>query len=201
MAAIRSLRLPDSALRASPLRQTLNGLAAYCRNFDVMLSWLKLEVPNDDWLSLIIERNVRMEYMVDKDLIKKLRIERSWSQDQLASVSGLSLRTIQRIENEGTCSLESKKALAVAFEITANELDLNTTAINTLASVNRGRKFGFSGAIAGLVFAYIGITTSFMSGHITSGEAGLYYGGVGAFCGVCCAIIGTLSNKYRAGAV
>ena len=51
-----------------------------------------------------------MEYMIDKDLIKKLRKERSWSQDQLASVSGLSLRTIQRIENEGACSLESKSA-------------------------------------------------------------------------------------------
>ena len=142
-----------------------------------------------------------MEYMIDKDSIKKLRIERSWSQDQLASVSGLSLRTIQRIENEGTCSLESKKALAVAFEITTNELDLNTIAINALIYTNRGRKSAFSGVIAGLVFAYIGITTSFISGHITSDEAGLYYGGVGAFCGVCCAIIGTLSNKYRAGAV
>lgn len=141
-----------------------------------------------------------MEQMIDKDAIKTLRKERSWSQDHLASVSGLSLRTVQRIENEGTCSLESKKALAAAFETNANALDINTTAINTLATNNRGRRFGFSGAIVGLVSAYIGITMSFTSGHITSGEAGLYYGGVGAFCGVCCAIIGVLSNKHRAGA-
>lgn len=142
-----------------------------------------------------------MECMIDKSLIKKHRKERSWSQDQLASVSGLSLRTIQRIENEGICSLESKKSLAVAFEINANELDLNTTAIKTLASVNRGRKLGFADAIGGLVFAYIGITMSFMSGHITSGEAGLYYGWIGAVCGVCCAIIGTLSNKHKVDAI
>lgn len=138
-----------------------------------------------------------MEQMIDKDLIKKLRNERSWSQDQLASVAGLSLRTVQRIENEGVCSLESKKALAAAFDINVGNLDINTVAINILASHNRGRKFGFAGAIVGLVSAYIGITMSFTSGHISSGEAGLYYGGAGAFCGICCAIIGVLSNRHR----
>ena len=140
-----------------------------------------------------------MEEMINKYLIKKLRQERSWSQDQLSSVSGISLRTVQRIENEGTCSLESKRALAVAFEINANDLNINTTEINSLASSNRGRKCGFAGAIVGLVSSYSGITMSFTSGHITSGEAGLYYGVVGAFCGICCAIIGVLSNKYGTG--
>lgn len=138
-----------------------------------------------------------MEQMIDKDLILKLRKERSWSQDHLASVSGLSLRTIQRIENEGSCSFESKKALAVVFEIKAGNLDLNPISINTLASNNRGCKLGFSGALVGLVSAYIGISMSFASGNLASGEAGLYYGIVGAFCGICCAIIGALSNKYK----
>ena len=138
-----------------------------------------------------------MEQMIDRDLIKKFRNEHSWSQDQLASVSGLSLRTVQRIENEGNCSLESKKALAACFKINASDLDINTAEIDTLAANKRGRKFGFSGVIAGLVSAYIGISISFASGNITSGEAGLYYGGVGAFCGICCAIIGVLSSRYR----
>jgi transcriptional regulator with XRE-family HTH domain len=31
--------------------------------------------------------------------IKKIRLERHWSQEQLAEMSGLSIRTIQRIEN------------------------------------------------------------------------------------------------------
>jgi DNA-binding XRE family transcriptional regulator len=141
-----------------------------------------------------------MEQMIDRDLIKKFRNDRSWSQDHLASVSGLSLRTVQRIENEGVCSLESKKALAAAFEISASNLDINTTAIKALVANNRGRKLGFAGAITGLVSAYIGITMSFTSGHITSGEAGLYYGGVSAFCGICCAIISVLSNRHRANA-
>lgn len=57
-----------------------------------------------------------MEQMINKDLVKKLRSERSWSQDQLATISGLSIRTIQRVESEGSGSLESKRALAAAFE-------------------------------------------------------------------------------------
>jgi len=140
-----------------------------------------------------------MEQMIDKDSVKKLRNERSWSQDQLASISGLSLRTVQRIENEGSCSLESKRALAAAFEVSSSNLDVNVTAINALASNRRGRKFGFAGAVVGLVGAYIGITISLASGHITSGEAGIYYGSVGAFCGMCCAIIGVLSNRHIEG--
>ena len=140
-----------------------------------------------------------MEQMIDKDLIKKLRKERTWSQDQLASVSGLSLRTVQRIENEGGCSLESKKSLAAAFEINANNLDLNLVATNSLAFNDRGRKFGFAGTLVGMVGAYTGITMSLLSENISSAEAGLYYGGVGAFCGVSCAIIGALSDRYNAG--
>lgn len=49
--------------------------------------------------------------------IKKLRLERHWSQEQLAEMSGLSVRTIQRIENGENAGLESLKALAAVFEI------------------------------------------------------------------------------------
>ena len=138
-----------------------------------------------------------MEHMIDKDLIKKLRKERAWSQDHLALVSGISLRTVQRIENEGRCSLESKKALAVAFEINAVNLDVKPVEVNTLGFDKRGRMLGISGAFAGLISAYVGITMSFASGNISSGEAGLYYGGIGALCGICCAVIGVFANKQQ----
>lgn len=141
-----------------------------------------------------------MEQMINKDLVKKLRNERSWSQDQLATISGLSIRTVQRIESEGTSSLESKRALAAAFDINVSNLDINTTAAGTLASIHRGRKFGLAGATLGLLSAYIGISISFASGHITSGEAGIYYGGLGAFYGICCAVIAVLSKRYHTNA-
>ena len=42
-------------------------------------------------------------------IIRKLRLERSWSQQQLAEYSGLSIRTIQRLEKGRVPSEESAK--------------------------------------------------------------------------------------------
>ena len=141
---------------------------------------------------------MEIDIMIDKNRIRKIRNQRAWSQDHLASVSGLSLRTIQRIENDGSCSVESKKALAAVFNIKPSDLDIHVDAMQNLAASKRGRIFGFAGATAGLVCAYIGITLSLMSGQITSAEAGFYYAAVGAFCGACCGVIGALSNKRNA---
>ena len=50
-------------------------------------------------------------------LIQKLRLKRGWSQQQLADASGLSVRTIQRLERGQPPSTESLKCLAAVFEI------------------------------------------------------------------------------------
>ncbi len=55
-------------------------------------------------------------------LIRKLRLERGWSQEQLATLSGLSVRTIQRIERGATPGLESLNALAAVFEVDIEQL-------------------------------------------------------------------------------
>jgi transcriptional regulator with XRE-family HTH domain len=55
-------------------------------------------------------------------LIQKLRLQRGWSQEQLAEVSGLSVRTVQRLERGQPGSLESLNALAAVFEIDLNRL-------------------------------------------------------------------------------
>ena len=55
-------------------------------------------------------------------IIQKLRLKRGWSQQQLADVSGTSLRTIQRIEAGATPSLETLKSLASVFETTIEDL-------------------------------------------------------------------------------
>ena len=55
-------------------------------------------------------------------IIRKLRQERGWSQEDLAEMSGLSVRTIQRIENGGRASLETLKCLAAVFETSIPEL-------------------------------------------------------------------------------
>lgn len=54
--------------------------------------------------------------------VKSLRAEKAWSQEQVAQISGLSVRTIQRIENDQPASLDSQQALAYAFDITVEQL-------------------------------------------------------------------------------
>ena len=56
-------------------------------------------------------------------LIQKLRLKRGWSQQQLADASGLSVRTIQRIEGGQTASIETLKSLAAVFEVDFSTLD------------------------------------------------------------------------------
>lgn len=55
-------------------------------------------------------------------MIKRLRDKHNWSQEQLALMSGLSVRTIQRIESGNKASLESLKALASVFEVELSTL-------------------------------------------------------------------------------
>lgn len=54
--------------------------------------------------------------------IQRRRLERGWSQEELARHSGLSTRTIQRIEGGQRAGLESLKCLAAVFETSISEL-------------------------------------------------------------------------------
>ena len=62
---------------------------------------------------------------INSNLIRKLRAERQWSQEHLADVCELSLRTIQRLETTGKASLETVRILAAVFEIDANKIILD----------------------------------------------------------------------------
>ena len=70
-------------------------------------------------------------------LIQKLRLQRGWSQEQLAELSGLSARTIQRLERGQPASLETLKALGAAFDVdvsTLKEPDMSPTAATPAAA-------------------------------------------------------------------
>jgi len=54
--------------------------------------------------------------------IRKLRLQRGWTQDQLAEFAGLSVRSVQRIERGLRPSLESLKSLAAVFEVEVSTL-------------------------------------------------------------------------------
>jgi len=59
---------------------------------------------------------------LDSDRIRVLSENRGWSQDQLASAAGVSLRTVQRAEGDGIASRETKVCLAAALGIPHMEL-------------------------------------------------------------------------------
>ncbi len=55
-------------------------------------------------------------------IIKNLRLENAWSQEKLANLTTLSIRTIQRIEKNDNASLESLNLLASTFKLDIKEL-------------------------------------------------------------------------------
>lgn len=65
-----------------------------------------------------------MDVKTNSDNIKSYRLKRAWSQEHLAHVAGLGLRTIHRIEIKGEASLESIKAIASALEVPLHEIML-----------------------------------------------------------------------------
>jgi transcriptional regulator with XRE-family HTH domain len=69
-----------------------------------------------------------MDMQLDSTRIRTERERRAWSQEHLAEVSGLSLRTIQRVETSGSASFETTRALAAVFELDASDLRANATA-------------------------------------------------------------------------
>ena len=54
--------------------------------------------------------------------VRKLRLERGWSQETLAELSGLSVRTVQRVERGASASLDTLTALSAVFEVELTEL-------------------------------------------------------------------------------
>lgn len=64
-------------------------------------------------------------------LIRKLREDKSISQEQLAEAAHLSLRTIQRVEAGHRVSYASLRALAVTFDLNVDLLERELYAMNT----------------------------------------------------------------------
>ena len=71
-------------------------------------------------------------------MIRELWLKQGWSQEQLAQMSGVSLRTIQRAERGDAISLESQKSIAAVLDIHFSQLqetDMNSK-VEPLPTVN-----------------------------------------------------------------
>jgi transcriptional regulator with XRE-family HTH domain len=72
-----------------------------------------------------------MDMKIDTHKMVNLRNAKAWSQQHLADVSGLSLRTIQRIEKTQSASQESVRALAAAFDTSPEDLFFTGEVLST----------------------------------------------------------------------
>lgn len=111
-----------------------------------------------------------MSFKADSEKIKRWREERHWSQEHLADLAGLGLRTIQRIENGEAASQDSLRALAAAYNVDVMALAVDPDAESVERELKKNAKavaalrlsFGinFAGYLIGVaVFSAISIGT------------------------------------------
>ena len=89
-----------------------------------------------------------MKPIFDPQNLINLRHSHHWTQEELSAASGVSTRTIQRIEREGGGSLETWKALAAAFDVDIKFFEIRRDYSHySLSEIKLGR--------AGLIFASV----------------------------------------------
>ncbi|ALO41654.1 helix-turn-helix domain-containing protein [Pseudoalteromonas phenolica] len=90
---------------------------------------------------------------ISKEKVRQLRMSKGWPQEQLALASGLSVRTVQRVESEGAASLNTAMSLAATFEVDVSELQ-QTYQLET----SRKQKLQY-GLFIGLVILTLSLAT------------------------------------------
>lgn len=138
-----------------------------------------------------------MELMINTETIKELRLQKSWTQEQLASAAGLSLRTVQRAEKDGACSLETTQALAAVFEVSPADLKVDSSQAEFHKQQRRGRNYGMIGNTLGVLCAYAGIGYSFVQGSLSANDAGLWFGSIGLLGGLNCLFINWVADYFH----
>lgn len=76
-----------------------------------------------------------MDMKVDAKRIRDERTSRAWSQEHLAAITGLGLRTVQRIESSGGASHESIAAIASVLAVPVDQLIIIGTLRPSLADM------------------------------------------------------------------
>lgn len=102
-----------------------------------------------------------MKITVDTDQLRLWRKERGWSQEFVAEKAGISLRTIQRIENGGIASHDSAVSLANVYDVKiadflVDEEQMLKTAIDKQKSKNL-IQFKLSFGIHAVVYVMVSI--------------------------------------------
>lgn len=64
-----------------------------------------------------------MPMTISREVVRQLRVKRGWTQEHLAQIANVNVRTIQRVEKTGLCDLETRSALASVFQVDLDQLD------------------------------------------------------------------------------
>ena len=112
--------------------------------------------------------------------VQKLRLKFGWSQQQLAEASGLSVRTVQRIEAGYPASTESLKSLAAVFEVDFSTLNpeqtMNSTT-STLSEQQEAEAFEFVRKLRRFYmhfFRYVIVTLALLAINLTVTPANMW---------------------------
>lgn len=138
-----------------------------------------------------------MEMRVNSERVKTLRLAKGWSQEQLAEVSCLGVRTVQRIEKDGVCSLESRNSLASAFDVQSEDLQESEADVARLATALRILNFGKYFLIASFCVGLLNVSINFIAGDLPldrfTGSVAVLFAISGAVYTICYA----LGEKFR----
>ncbi|HEU4654644.1 MAG TPA: helix-turn-helix transcriptional regulator [Steroidobacteraceae bacterium] len=136
---------------------------------------------------------------ISSEKVRRLREGKSWSQEHLASASGVSVRTVQRVEAEGLGSAETRLALASALNVAASELLLRSPE-NTSHTVHRGLpRAALLGWAVGMTCALGAVAFNYSVGNIEAAEfgsnVGVIWGIAGATAGFMAALTGWIRSR------
>ena len=122
------------------------------------------------------------ELDINTEKLRLLRNQKGWTQQQLADVCGLSLRTIQRTEKSGSASQETISSLSSVFEVNRDSWSMSDN--NTFRVNHRAWRIAFISILvfqafaALVVYLYIGEISSFWLKLLfaTDGFMVIFYG-------------------------
>ncbi len=134
-----------------------------------------------------------MTITINSSMLRAKRAELHWTQSELCEASGLSLRTIQRMETEGRCSIDSVQAIAAAFDVSADDFLVSQHRVG----IKRGVLLGFAGVAIGVLAATASVFHSLQTATISLADTGASFGIIGAIAGLSCAFIGIMSHKMQ----
>jgi len=106
--------------------------------------------------------------------LRKLRSDKGISQEELAELSTVNLRTIQRIENNETNPRKS------TLELICEALEIESSSINSIESLNHGKSL--STQIIHYIFLFIiNILLMVIVGYLTLDSEATFHSRIGAY--------------------